>query len=94
MIVTFLPTKTVSYCIIGITPSDMELMNQGVEPNVIDLKAGFPHGIALPSYVQMVFVKDEVEFTARINAALSGATGQKFDGELVTIENPLEDDDG
>ncbi len=94
MIVTFLPTTTVTYCIIGITPDDRELIAEGVQPNIIDLAAGIPHGIALPSVLQIILVDSEADLAARINKAIQSKTGEPFDGEWTHIDAPEGDDRG
>ncbi len=72
MIVAFIPTAQGTICIIGMTTEDTDVMrSRDSEPATIDMHEAVNRGIAIPSYVQIIYVADREEFDRRIHEWLA-----------------------
>lgn len=53
--------------LVGITTDDLTQVRAGEQPGWVDFRGLFEVGVPLPSFLQIVFVKDEDEFNQFID---------------------------
>lgn len=71
MIVSFFPSTGGTICIIGFDADDTtRMMSRKSEPATINFNDAVEVGIAVPTYLQIIYVKDRAEFDKRIEAWL------------------------
>lgn len=75
MLVCYVPVATVgTVMVIAMMPGDLKQMaERDAEPDTIQLNNAMQAGIALPTYVQIIYVEDNEEFKARMNAWFEAA---------------------
>lgn len=67
MIAAYFPTQHGTVCVIGLDADDTTMMMaRKAEPATINHAASVEVGIAIPTYLQIIYVKDRAEFDERI----------------------------
>lgn len=72
MIVAHFPERNGTICVLGLTADDTtQMMSRRGEPATIDFNEAVGVGIAIPTFLQIIYVKDREEFDQRILAWLA-----------------------
>ncbi len=72
MICAFFATDSGTVCVIGLDADDTtRMMARKSEPGTIDFNNAVEVGIAIPSFLQIIYVKDREEFDERIKQWLA-----------------------